>query len=304
MRISFEAAYLDLLRSGELQRRAIAAHEHLAVCDVCARACRVNRLEGELGNCRTGRWARVSSYGPHLGEEEPLRGWQGSGTIFFTRCNLHCQYCQNWEISQSSAGEEMSTEELAGVMLELQAYGCHNINFVSPSHVVPQIIAAVLLAAQSGLRLPLVYNSGGYDSPEMLDLLDGVIDIYMPDMKYGESETAKRYSLVDDYVEINHKAVRAMHRQVGDLQMDEHGLAQRGLLVRHLLLPNNQAGTAQVVHFLAGEISKDTYLNLMDQYRPEYLAGRYPELSRRISPQEYTEALELARQAGLRRLAG
>lgn len=294
-------AYLSLLHSGELQRRVVAASEHLAACDVCARVCRVNRLAGERGICRTGERARVSSYGPHLGEENPLRGWRGSGTIFFTRCNLHCQYCQNWDISQTDAGEEVEAEELAAIMLELQSYGCHNINLVSPSHVVPQILAALLVAARAGLLLPLVYNTGGYDSLEMLRLLDGVVDIYMPDMKYGDSAIARRYSLVRDYVKVNQAAVREMHRQVGDLQLDERGLALRGLLVRHLVLPNQLAGTAQVVRFLAEEISKDTYLNLMDQYRPEYLASRYPPLNRRITPQEYQHALALAQKAGLHR---
>lgn len=298
---AFEPSYLSLLRSGELQRRVVEAHEHLAACDVCARVCRVNRLSGERGICRTGERARVSSYGPHLGEEAPLRGWRGSGTIFFTRCNLHCQYCQNWDISQTDAGEEVEAEELAAIMLELQSYGCHNINLVSPSHVVPQILAALLIAAGAGLALPLVYNTGGYDSLEMLRLLDGVVDIYMPDMKYGDSAVARRYSLVRDYVKVNQAAVREMHRQVGDLQLDERGLARRGLLVRHLVLPNQLAGTAQVVRFLAEEISKDTYLNLMDQYRPEYLASRYLPLNRRITPQEYRHALELAQKAGLHR---
>jgi len=298
---AWEAAYLSLLRSGELQRRVVEARQHLAECDVCARVCRVNRLVGERGICRTGERARVSSYGPHLGEENPLRGWRGSGTIFFTRCNLHCQYCQNWDISQTDAGEEMETEELAAIMLDLQSYGCHNINLVSPSHVVPQILAALLVAAQAGLNLPLVYNTGGYDSLEMLRLLDGVVDIYMPDMKYGDSAIARRYSLVRDYVRVNQAAVREMHRQVGDLQLDEHGLARRGLLVRHLVLPNYLAGTAQVVRFLVEEISRDTYLNLMDQYRPAYLASRFPQLNRRITPQEYRHALELAQKAGLHR---
>ncbi len=297
----FEPAYLTLLRSGELQRRVAEARQHLAKCDVCARVCRVNRLAGERGICRTGERARVSSYGPHLGEENPLRGWRGSGTIFFTRCNLHCQYCQNWDISQTDAGEEVDAEELGAIMLELQSYGCHNINLVSPSHVVPQILAALLVAAEAGLHLPLVYNTGGYDSLDMLRLLDGVVDIYMPDMKYGDSAIARRYSLVRDYVKVNQAAVREMHRQVGDLQIDERGLARRGLLVRHLVLPNHLAGTAQVVRFLAEEVSKDTYLNLMDQYRPEYLASRYPPLNRRITPQEYQHALELAQKAGLHR---
>jgi putative pyruvate formate lyase activating enzyme len=244
----------------------------------------------------------MSSYGPHLGEEDPLRGWRGSGTIFFTRCNLKCQFCQNHDISQTDAGYEAEPEQLASIMLELQGQGCHNINFVSPSHVVPQIMAAVLIAAEAGLRLPLVYNTGGYDSMAMLQLLDGIIDIYMPDMKYVDAEIARRYSKIPDYPQVNQVAVREMHRQVGDLHINSMGLAVRGLLVRHLVLPGNLAGTDQIVQFLATEISPDTYLNLMDQYRPAYKAHHFPELNRRISRLEYEAALKLARQAGLVRL--
>lgn len=298
----FRPAYLDLLASGELERRVAEAREHLSICDVCAWECPVDRRAGKLGVCRTGERARVSSYNPHLGEENPLRGWRGSGTIFFTRCNLRCQFCQNHEISQTDSGLEVEAEDLAAIMLELQALGCHNINLVSPSHVVPQILAAVWLAARAGLRLPLVYNTGGYDSQTMLRLLDGVVDIYMPDMKYGDERCARLYSRAPRYPSINQAAVREMHRQVGDLQIDERGLATRGLLVRHLVLPNGLAGTAQVVRFLAEEISPNTYLNLMDQYRPDFHAGRYPELSRRITPDEYTEAVRMARAAGLHRL--
>jgi putative pyruvate formate lyase activating enzyme len=298
----FEPAYLKLLRSGELKQRVAKAYEHLSICDVCAWKCPVDRRAGKLGVCRTGERAKVSSYGPHLGEEDPLRGWRGSGTIFFTRCNLHCQFCQNHDISQTDAGYEVEPEDLANIMLELQEQGCHNINLVSPSHVAPQIMAAVLLAAEAGLRLPLVYNTGGYDSLEMLRLLDGIIDIYMPDMKYADAEIARRYSKVRNYPEVNRAAVREMHRQVGDLQIDENGLARRGLLVRHLILPNNLAGTAEVLQFLAEEISPNTYLNLMDQYRPAYKAYQYPELNRPITKQEYQEALRMAHERGLYRL--
>jgi len=295
-------AYLGLLKSGELARRVAEAYEHLKACDVCPRGCLVDRRAGELGVCRTGERARVSSYGPHLGEEDPLRGWRGSGTIFFGRCNLHCQYCQNHDISQTDSGEEIEPERLAAIMLALQEVGCHNINFVSPTHVVPQIMAAVLIAAQAGLRLPLVYNSGGYDSLAMLRLLDGVIDIYMPDMKYADAAIGQRYSKVPRYPEVNQAAVREMHRQVGDLQIDAHGLATRGLLVRHLVLPAGLAGTSHVVRFLADEISPDTYLNLMDQYRPAYRAAQYPELNRPITRAEYQAAVQMALDAGLRRL--
>ncbi len=299
---TFEPAYVRLLRSGELTQRVSQAYEHLSHCDLCGWECGVDRCAGKLGVCRTGERARVSSYGPHLGEEDPLRGWRGSGTIFFSRCNLRCQFCQNYDISQTDAGEEVEPLELAAMMLELQAYGCHNINLVSPSHVVAPILAAVLIAAQAGLRLPLVYNSGGYDSLAALRLLDGVIDIYMPDMKYASAQIARYYSKIPHYPEVNQAAVREMHRQVGDLQIDERGLAQRGLLVRHLVLPNGLASTAEIVRFLAEEISPNTYLNLMDQYRPAYHASQYPKINRRITRQEYEEAVKLAHQAGLYRL--
>jgi putative pyruvate formate lyase activating enzyme len=299
---TFEPAYLQLLRSGELRERIPRAYEHLSICDVCARNCKVDRRAGQVGVCRTGDRVKVSSHGPHLGEEDPLRGWRGSGTIFFTRCNLKCQFCQNSDISQADAGYEVEPEELASIMLELQVQGCHNINFVSPSHVVPQIMAAVLIAAEAGLRLPLVYNTGGYDSMAMLRLLDGVIDIYMPDMKYADAEIARRYSKVSNYAQVNQMAVREMHRQVGDLQINEAGLAVRGLLVRHLVLPENLAGTADIVQFLATEISSNTYLNLMDQYRPAYKAHYFPELNRRITRSEYEAAVKMAWDAGLRRL--
>ena len=299
---TFEPAYLGLLGSGELRERVAQAYERLSICDVCARNCDVDRRAGQVGVCRTGERAKVSSYGPHLGEEDPLRGWRGSGTIFFTRCNLKCQLCQNHDISQTDAGYEVEPEQLASIMLELQAQGCHNINFVSPSHVVPQIMAAVLIAAEAGLRLPLVYNTGGYDSMAMLKLLDGVIDIYMPDMKYADAEIARRFSKVANYPRVNHAAVREMHRQVGDLQVNKTGLALRGLLVRHLVLPDNLAGTDEIVQFLATEISLYTYLNLMDQYRPAYKAHHFPELNRRITRQEYETAVRMARDAGLSRL--
>jgi putative pyruvate formate lyase activating enzyme len=246
--------------------------------------------------------ARISSYGAHLGEENPLRGWRGSGTIFFTRCNLRCQFCQNHAISQTDSGYDIEPIELAELTLNLQATGCHNINLVSPSHVVPQILSAVLIAAQAGLYIPLVYNTGGYDSLCMLHLLDGVIDIYMPDMKYSDSRFARYYSKVRNYPQVNQAAVREMHRQVGDLVINEHGLALRGLLVRHLVLPNNLAGTADIVHFLANEISKNTYLNLMDQYRPDFNAHFFPELNRRPTSSEFAQAIQQAHAVGLERL--
>lgn len=300
---SFQPAYRTLLESGELERRVQTAYVHLENCDLCARYCHVNRRQTiEGAACRTGEKAVVHSFGPHHGEEDPLRGWAGSGTIFFSWCNLRCVFCQNWEISQKGIGREVEPEDLAGMMLDLQAQGCHNINLVSPSHVVAQILAAVLVAARKGLQLPLVYNTGGFDSPEALALLDGVIDIYMPDMKYGDSDTAHRYSHVRGYWEVNQGAVREMHRQVGDLVIDARGLAQRGLLVRHLVLPGDLANTDKVLAFIAGQISPRTYVNLMPQYFPCYRACDYPPLDRPITGGEYEHALVLAAKHGLQRL--
>ena len=299
---SFAPAYLDLLRSGELDARVDEALGHLADCDLCPRYCHVDRrdtIKGVL--CRTGEQAVVHSYEPHQGEEDPLRGTRGSGTIFFAWCNLRCVFCQNWDISQKGLGHEVDAEELAGIMLELQAMGCHNINLVSPSHVVAQIMAAVAIGAKKGLRLPLVYNTGGYDSLEALSLLDGIVDVYMPDLKYADGETARRYSRARDYVEVNRAAVLEMHRQVGDLELNEAGIARRGLLVRHLVLPGNLAGATAVMGFLAREVSPNTYVNLMGQYHPCYRADRYPPLDHWSSPEEFRQAFEEARDAGLHR---
>ena len=271
---------------------------------MCARRCGTNRLVGKLGVCKTGSQARVSSYGPHPGEENPLSGWNGSGTIFFARCNLRCEFCQNYEISQADAGNEVTSQALARIMLELQAMGCHNINLVSPSHVVPQILTALPLAVEVGLRLPLVYNSGGYDALEALQLLDGIVDIYMPDMKFANGGLAKKYTRALDYPQVNRAVVMEMHRQVGDLQTDDDGLATRGLLVRHLILPHNLAGTNKIIKFLADEISVNTYLNLMAQYHPAYNASRYPELNRHITSSEYNAAIRMAKEAGLINLDG
>jgi len=300
---SFEPAYRRLAGTGVLLERAREAWRRLRDCDLCARYCHVDRSEGVRGAvCRTGERAMVYSAGPHHGEEDCLRGTRGSGTIFFSFCNLRCVYCQNWDISWQGEGREVSTDALAAMMLSLQAAGCHNINFVSPSHVVAQIIAAVDKAAAQGLSLPLVYNTGGYDSPEALALLDGIIDIYMPDMKYGDARMAHRYSHVRDYVRVNRAAVREMHRQVGDLEIDSNGLARRGLLVRHLVLPNHIAGSEEVMRFIADAISPNTYLNLMDQYRPCYRAEEYSGLERPITETEFREAVDLAARYGLRRL--
>ena len=274
----------------------------LEECCVCPRHCGVNRLAGESGKCHVTSQVLVSSYGPHFGEEAPLVGKYGSGTIFFTYCNLRCVFCQNYTISQLGDGEEVGREELARMMLSLQARGCHNINLVSPTHVVPYILDALELAVSMGLYLPLVYNSGGYDSKETLELLDGIVDIYMPDMKYSDEKTAEQLSGIEDYPKVNKAAIREMHRQVGDLQLDEQGVAQRGLLVRHLVLPNRLAGTQEAVSFLAWEVSTNTYLNIMAQYHPCYKAFDIPQLSRPVNKQEFYEAIDLAHQQGLDRL--
>jgi len=244
----------------------------------------------------------VSSYGPHFGEEAPLVGTHGSGTIFFTYCNLECVFCQNYTISQLGEGSKTSRNELASMMLSLQAEGCHNINLVSPSHVVPYILDALELAVSKGLNIPIVYNTGGYDTMETLKLLDGIVDIYMPDMKYSDEKTAEQLSGIKDYPRVNKAAVREMHRQVGDLQIDEDGVALRGLLVRHLVLPKRLAGTEEVVCFLAQEISTSTYLNVMAQYRPAYKASTVPSVSSPLLREEFNEAVTLARQQGLSRL--
>ena len=274
----------------------------LEECCLCPRHCGVNRLADESGKCHITKQVVVSSYGPHFGEEAPLVGRHGSGTIFFTYCNLRCVFCQNYTISQLGEGSITNREELARMMLSLQAKGCHNINLVSPTHVVPHILDALELAVSIGLYLPLVYNCGGYDSVKTLELLDGVVDIYMPDMKYSDEKIAERLSGIKDYPKVNKAAIREMYRQVGDLQIDEEGIAQRGLLVRHLVLPNRLAGTKEIVRFLAQKISTNTYLNIMAQYRPCYKAFDKPLLSRPVNRQELKEAIDLAHQQGLNRL--
>ncbi len=274
----------------------------LEECCLCPRQCQVNRLAGESGKCHITKQAIVSSYGPHFGEEAPLVGRHGSGTIFFTYCNLRCVFCQNYTISQLGEGNPVDKEELARMMLSLQAKDCHNINLVSPTHVVPYILEALELAVSMGLYLPLVYNSGGYDSVETLELLDGIIDIYMPDMKYSDERIAEQLSGIKDYPSVNKAAIKEMHRQVGNLKIDEQGVAQRGLLVRHLVLPNRLAGTRGVVSFLAQEVSTNTYLNIMAQYHPCYKAFDIPSIGRPLQRQEFNEAIELAHQQGLDRL--
>ncbi len=297
----WEPAYLALYRSGELKRRVDEALAGLAACRVCPRDCAVDRLADRQGVCKVGRLAQVSSYFPHHGEEDPLRGWRGSGTIFFTMCNLRCVFCQNFDISQGRPGQATPPERLAAMMLELQAVGCHNINFVTPEHVVPQILEALLIAVGRGLRLPLVYNTSAYDSLHSLRLLDGVVDIYMPDFKIWDEAAALRYLKARDYPAAARAAITEMHRQVGPLRMDEQGIARRGVLVRHLVMPGGVAGTAEIARWLAEEVSPDTYINIMAQYHPAGKVGaeKYPEINRRITPEEYHGALRAAQQAGL-----
>lgn len=301
---SFEPGYIELHQNGELAGRIAAAREILADCTLCPRHCHVNRLEGEKGACRTGALPMVSSYGPHFGEERPLVGSRGSGTIFLTFCNLACLFCQNYDISQLGDGREVSLDELGAMMLSLHRQGCHNINFVTPTHQAAQILSALPYAIERGLDVPLVYNCGGYEEPATLRLLEGIFDIYMPDFKYGDSDTAQRLSGVPHYVETAETALREMHRQVGDLVVDERGIARRGLLVRHIVLPDGLAGTRRVVEFIACELSPETYLNIMDQYHPCFRAAEHPPLDRRIRADEFRRAIAMAREAGLHRLDG
>jgi len=296
------ASYIGLHEKGILIKRAERALSLLQECRMCPRACGVNRLEGELGFCRTGRRARVASFGQHFGEEDPLVGQGGSGTIFFSSCNLLCSFCQNYDISHLGEGVELGARDIAGMMLDLKDKGCHNINFVTPSHVVPQILEALVFAADAGLDIPLVYNTGGYDAAETIRLLDGIFGIYMPDFKFWEEEPAKTFCHVPDYREVACAALKEMHAQVGDLVIDQAGIAQRGLLVRHLVMPGGLAGTEEVMRFLAREISTDTYVNVMDQYHPCYRSSDDARINRRITPTEYEEALEAARRAGIHRL--
>lgn len=259
----------------------------------------MNRLKGQIGFCKAGLLPMVSSFHAHFGEEPPISGRNGSGTIFFTHCSLRCVFCQNHPISQSGQGKEISAEELAGMMLELERQGCHNINFVTPTHYMPEILEAVFIAREKGLKVPLVYNCGGYESMEALEILDGIIDIYMPDMKYSDNEPAKRYSNARDYFEINKIAVKEMYRQAGDLKI-ERGIAKKGLLIRHLVLPGGLAGSRKIFEFIADELSPGTYVNIMAQYYSCHLAGRFPEIDRRITAGEYMEAIRLAEKAGLK----
>ena len=294
-------SYIELYERGILKKREEELNKLLEKCHLCPRKCLVNRLQDEKGFCEAGRRVVVSSCNLHFGEEPPISGYRGSGTIFFTHCNLRCCFCQNYPISQLGNGQEVEISELAKMMVKLQKLGAHNINFVTPTHFVSQIIKALELAVREGLKIPLVYNSGGYDSVETLKLLDGIVDIYMPDAKYSNSQSARTYSRAADYFEVNKKALLEMHRQVGDLKMDREGIAKRGLLIRHLVMPEDIVGSGRVLEFIAKNISKNTYMSIMAQYHPAHLAFEFPELSRRISKTEYDAALKMADKLGLER---
>jgi putative pyruvate formate lyase activating enzyme len=294
-------SYIGLHESGELDKRIQILHEILKECRLCPRECRVNRLDGKIGYCKAGAELMVSSVFPHFGEEPPLVGAHGSGTIFLTHCNLRCIFCQNYDISHLGRGQPMSTAEMAEAMIRLQDLGCHNINFVTPSHYTPQIVGSLPRAIEMDLRLPIVYNCSGYESIEVIRLLDGVVDIYMPDVKYMDESYSKTFSNAPDYPEVLKKVLKEMHRQVGDLEINSRGIAERGLLIRHLIMPHGVASSESVLKFIAEEISVHSYVNIMEQYRPEYLAEEYPDIDRRITRKEYLEAIQLARRFHLYR---
>ncbi|MFH0844929.1 MAG: radical SAM protein [Pseudomonadota bacterium] len=297
-----EPSYIKLYEKGELLRRVKKTLSLMEHCTLCPRECHVNRLEGETGFCETGRKAKLASYNAHFGEESPLVGRYGSGTIFFSSCNLLCNFCQNYDISHLREGVEVGPEKIAVTMMQLAERGCHNINFVTPTHVVPQLLEALVLAIEKGLKIPLVYNSSGYDSVETLRLLEGIFDIYMPDFKFWDENWSNRYCNAPDYREVAIGAVREMHRQVGELIINDDGVTIKGLLIRHLVMPQNIGGTEKILNFIANEISPNTYVNVMDQYRPCGEAHKDEFINRRLTAQEFKEAMDKAREMGLKRL--
>jgi putative pyruvate formate lyase activating enzyme len=299
--MAFVPSYISLFEKGELHKRIEILNEFLKECRLCPRECQANRLDGELGYCEAGSELMVSSAFPHFGEEPPLVGFHGSGTIFLTHCNLRCIFCQNYDISHLGRGEGISPSGMARAMIRLQETGCHNINFVTPTHFAPQIVASLPEAIKMGLHVPIVYNCSGYESLEVVRLLDGVIDIYMPDAKYMDEKYSKRFSNASDYPEVLRKVLKEMHRQVGDLAINSKGIAERGLLIRHLVMPGGVASSEAVLRFIAEEISVHSYVNIMDQYRPEYRAHEYPEINRWIAHKEYLEAIQMARRFQLYR---
>ena len=299
--MTFIPSYIRLFEKGDLQQRIRLLKEFLKECRLCPRECGVNRLDGEVGACQAGLEPMVSSAFPHFGEEPPLVGYHGSGTIFLTHCNLRCIFCQNYDISHLGNGEPMTSSDMARVMVRLQEMGCHNINFVTPTHYAPQIAASLPEAIEKGLRLPIVYNCSGYESIEVIRLLEGVVDIYMPDAKYMDGRHSEKFSNAPDYPKIIKEVLKEMHRQVGDLTANSEGIAERGLLIRHLVMPNGVASSEAVLRFIAEEISVHSYVNVMDQYRPEYRAHECPEINRRITRKEYLEATQWAKRYQLYR---
>ena len=299
--MAFIPSYIALFEKGELSHRIQLLREFLKECRLCPRECGVNRLNGEVGYCKAPSELMVSSAFPHFGEEPPLVGYHGSGTIFLTHCNLRCVFCQNYDISHLGRGEPITPSEMAKAMFKLQEMGCHNINFVTPTHYAPQIIASLPEAIEMGLSLPIVYNCSGYESIEVIRLLDGVIDIYMPDVKYMDEKFSNQFSNAQDYPEVLRKVLKEMHRQVGDLKTNSKGIAERGLLIRHLVMPGGVASSETVLKFIGEEISPHSYVNIMDQYRPEYKAYEYSEISRRITHKEYLEAIQMAKRFHLYR---
>jgi len=282
-----------------LRKISQEAHKLLESCAICPRKCKVNRIKGKQGYCKTGLKPKICSFISHQGEEPPISGTRGSGTIFFSNCNMSCAYCQNYEFSQLGQGREVELEELAQFMLDLQDSGCHNINFVTPTHVMPQILKSLEIAAEKGLKIPLVYNTGGYELPEMIKLLDGIIDIYLPDMRYAGSKMAEKYSLAPDYPGYNQAAVKEMHRQVGVAKFDKEGIITGGVIIRHLVLPNHISGTREIMEFISKELSMETYISLMSQYLPYHKAKEFPNISRRLKESEYLEAQDMMHESGL-----
>jgi len=299
--------YLETWKKGILANRIKQLNTLLGECSLCPRACGVDRLHGRAGSnqagvCGAGKFPQVASYGPHFGEEQPLVGRNGSGTIFFAHCNLLCAFCQNYDISHLAQGTKSSISQLAETMLEVQAMGCHNLNLVTPTHFVPQIVEALNIAIQNGFRLPLVYNCGGYENVEVIQMLEGIVDIYMPDLKFMDRERSQRYLAAEDYPEVVRRVIREMQRQVGELMITEQGLAYHGLLVRYLVMPQtSEEELESIFRFLADEISGETYINIMSQYRPLFKARKFPEIDRPTSSEEYTNARQIARSMGLRR---
>ncbi len=299
--VGFQPAYLPWVNTPEWKKREKLLFDMMSPCRLCPRRCGAKRLEGERGICRVADELVVASHGPHMGEEPPITGRRGSGTIFFSWCNLLCEYCQNYDIAHHGSGNTISAGRLAAIMIQLQGRGCHNINLVTPTHIAPHAFSAIGLAAKEGLKIPIVYNTGGYDSPELIDAFDKVVDIYLPDFKYQDSKVAARLSRgAANYPEIARECITRMHRQVGHLVTDENGIAQRGLLIRHLVMPENLAGTDRFVQWVAKNLGKQTMVNIMGQYHPAFRAENFPEIARPVNRAEFAQALKWGEEAGLR----